>query len=722
MSWIIYQQYDDDSLSLYSNAGLVRRAKKSLDAVQLDNQSATELHFKVESQQVRLTPQGIAAAQCDCSATQCCKHILAAIVWLQQSEFFHSHTAAVQPTPNPKADAPLAPSTPSTNTNTDSAAEHPPTASAAVDNTAEQATLAKALALSVSHSLKQVNKAQRRLAYQFFLEWQQHPEQCQIDLDADKICFRLSLSAQPVLLFPLLGLNGMLSDIDDKQQAAVHLACLAILFERHAANTWQWPDELSAPNHSTAPSLSAEDLHFIVELQQMCRQFIAQGLSHLATEAVLALHILNMQARAQKLPRLASQLRQLHGMMRQFQAHDVQVDEQLIFDRLAQLYAYLAALTAAAQQPERLNTLRGQLQRDYQQQSYAHLIPLGCEWWQYDSGAHGLSLCFWDVDGKNMLEVTQARANHLDSSFDQNSAAQSGIWGSSLDYLLQHQLSLSHAQLAADHRLSASDKTRFLQKEPFSTLSPKDFAHHAIGITDWQQLQQLIQPTSSIHQNPNHYILLRHQEIRPAELNEVEQYFECRVIDQHGMGLKLILPLDTAYKQRIQRLNQLIQYEKPIASLVRVQYTHGQIRLIPCSLILQKKKGLDIFSLDYHRPPRPPKGNVFELIAGRIEKLLQQKRQWQHGAKATPLQHLIQQCQSLLEFYANTGRAQCDANDRQALLGYAQHFESLGLSMVAKTLRMIDQQDFRHLLLQWRHLLLQLQGLQYQLDIEKPAA
>ena len=744
MSWLIYLQYDDDSLSLYSNTGLLRRAKKAIDEVSLEQLDAAQLDFKVEDCAVKLSPQGIAQAQCDCPATSCCKHILSSILWMQQhpEQFTAATATAAPPTTNqtPTAttdsnhvDATMRPQDQTATTHatapnpvdvaeTQATVQSQSNSSHAIAPSGEQAaaTLAQVLALSVPKTLKQVNKAARRLAYQIFLNWQQQPEHCQIEIQADKISFQTELSPNKVQLFPQLGFAGMLSDIDAKQQAATHLACLAQLFQTHAAERWQWPEDLvSTAATASGITLSADDLAFIAELQQMCRHFIQHGLSHLAKESVLSLHILNMQARAQNLPRLGSELRQLHGLMRQFLAEDVQVTEQQLFDGLALLYSYLAALLAVRDQPEALQTLRGSIQQDYQQQQFEHLIPLGCEWWQYDSGAHGLSLCLWDVQQQRMLEVTQARANHLDSTFNKDSAAQSGIWGSSLDYLLQHQLQLTQAKTSGEHRLSASQETRFIQKGAIKALSLEDFDQYHMAIDDWQQLDQLIHPQSSIQANTQRYVLLRHREIDKAELNELDQCFECRVVDQHGLGLKLSLPVAPEYRRRIKYLNDLILNHQPVATLVRLDFSAQQVQLIPCSLLLYKNKQLSIFSLDHHYPARAPKQNVFELIAGRIEKMLAQKKQWQTAVQRTPLELLIEQSQSLFEFYANIGRAQFDPQDQHKFAQLTQQFENLGLDLIAQNFKHNRQAShLSHALLQWRQLLLQLQRLQYKIVLE----
>ncbi|MBJ8445497.1 hypothetical protein [Acinetobacter bereziniae] len=705
MSWQIYTQYDEDSLIMHSNAGLLRRARKALNDVELLQHSDEQLLFKVEECEVLLPIKGITQAQCNCPAQGCCKHILTSILWVQENVAQFSTNQLV-----------LENTTESTtlqqSSNTSVTSEH------ATASAKEQL-----LDFDPNKIQKQAGKANIRLAYEFIQNWLAQPEQCQIDIQTNKISFQTDLSPDPVLLYPATGFEGILSEINHKQKIAGHLACVAYFFLQYAPEKWQWSIELNEQQNNPNQQLALDDREFIEELKTICQNFIQHGLSHLAKENVMSLHILNMQARAQNLPRLGSLLRTLHGTMRQFLEDDIQVDEQQIYNQLAHLYAYLTALSEIESlnpefQTEALAKLRGVIQRDYQNETIAHLIPLGCEWWSTDSGAHGLTVCFWDVSEQQLKEVTQARANHLDRTFDMHSAANTGIWGSSLSFLLQHQLELTHAKSSSDTQLSASTDTRFLQKGSFNELTISDLDQMNIGVSEWQTLQEMFVPHSSLEQLKSRYVLLRHRSINAPELNELEQYFEYRVTDQQDIALKLVIPIEAEYRVRIKHLTHLIQNEKILATLVRVETTQQQLQFIPCSVIWQSSKGLKIFSLDYDHPIQK-KSSLAELITGRIEKLLEQKKQWQKQQHLSALEVLVLETQTLLEFYANTGRSQFDRDDQDKLNELAQQFADLGLSFIRNTLQMGSTQDaLATQLLKWRHVLLQLQRLNQRIVLE----
>lgn len=710
MSWQIYTQYDEDSLTMHSNAGLLRRARKALAEVELlSEHDATELLFKVEECEVKLPSEGITKASCNCSAQGSCKHILSSILWIQDNTAVFSETVTQTETNN------------SSICHESEALNSPKPEQHNIQNT--KTALALILEFDTTKIQKQAGKANVRLAYEFVQNWLANEELCTFDIQAEKIIFQTDLSANKVLLYPATGFDGMLSEIADKQKSAGHLACIAYLWLKNSPEQWQWSIDTTQHEQSFANQLSQDDLAFIDELKSICESFIQQGLSHLAKESVMALHIYNMQARAQSLPRLGSLLRSLHGMMKQFLEHHVQIEEQHIFNQIAHLYAYLAALTEVQKlapeiQSKALLQLRGSIQRDYQQETVEHLIPLGCEWWSAESGARGLTLCFWDVQQKQLKEVTQARANHLDHTFDMQSAAATGVWGSSLSYLLQHQLELTHAKASSDSSFSASSDTRFLQKGLVSDLKKTDLDQLNIGVSQWQNLQTLITPHSSLEQTKTRYVLLRHTSITAPDLNEFEQSFEYRVVDDQNNALRLSIPIEASYRVRIKNLTQLIQNEKVVASLVRIDTTTQPIQLIPCSVFLETAKGLKIFSLDYDRPVQK-KSTLAELITGRFEKLLAEKKQWKNHQHYSAIDLLLIEIQTLLEFYANTGRAVLDPTDRNKIQDIAQQFSDLGLDFIANSLKENSpQNNLAPHLLKWRHVLLQLQRLNQRIVLE----
>ena len=96
MSWQHqYLAYDQDSLSTYANTGLVRRALKDIEAgkVILQTEQSEQITIESDGQQVGLSSAGLVNASCSCPATGACKHIVAAVLYLQQ----HLQNSVQQP-------------------------------------------------------------------------------------------------------------------------------------------------------------------------------------------------------------------------------------------------------------------------------------------------------------------------------------------------------------------------------------------------------------------------------------------------------------------------------------------------------------------------------------------------------------------------------------------------------------------------------------------------
>ncbi|KAA8734321.1 hypothetical protein F4V57_04955 [Acinetobacter qingfengensis] len=683
MSQHIYTQYDEDSLMTFANAGLLRRAKKSLDTVQPQQDIATTVlpfKFMVEGYEVILPEQGIVAASCNCPAQECCKHILSSILWLQTQQFIATDTATIT-----------------------------------IPSSENQCSaLQSAMSLDIEKLQKQVGKAQRLLAQQIVQDWLQTPDHCRIDLQPEKILFYTQYSSSAINYFANTGFSGMLSDIANSQKSAVHLACIAYLFQQQQ-QFWHWQDQTQFIDVASE-QLQPDQRQFIEDILDFCLNLIQHGLSHITQTSVMALHLLNMQARTQDLPRLAAQLRQLYSQIEQLLAEDIHCHESHIFQELAGLYAYLNVLKQS-HEPKQLMLLKGQARRDYQNTSFNHLLALGAEWWQIPSGARGLTLCFWDDQQNTLVEVTQARSNALDLSFDQSSVANNGIWGCSLSFLLKNQIQLSQAKMTESMQISPSKETTVHVLAPLAELSPSVFRDKQIGIQNWQQLQDKIQQNNPLFSQTTQYFFLNIESMSEIELNEINQRFEFWVEDVNGQQLQLSLAVQSGQQYKIEQLDYWRKQQKIIGILVRIQRQAQALYFIPVSLMLNREHP-EIFSLDYDRIPVVKKQkSLLENLAGRITKLLEKQQQQAFVANfpQNQIDLSLTHTLTLLEFYANTGRQQFDEDDQLQINALIEQFRSLGLNIMAEVLQ---QQPFTTMLLKTRFLIEMLHNLRQQLPLK----
>lgn len=274
---------------------------------------------------------------------------------------------------------------------------------------------------------------------------------------------------------------------------------------------------------------------------------------------------------------------------------------------------------------------------------------------------------------------------------------------------------LSQTKLSDNGQISPASDVKIIRSEALSTYTWEDFRAAVPAISDWQQLTAILTPTSLLNANKPRYLFLYPQDCQELTLNEWEQRFETHIRDEQGQLLRLSLPIQLEHQRKINHLDRLIKSQQIRAILVRVDAVGQHIELIPCSVLLEHHKRLQIFNLDFDFLPRPPKQTLFDLIRGRIEKMQAQKKQY-HLAQSqlTPLDHILQQLQALLEFYANTGRQRFDEQDEAQWQELLHKLDAMGMTTFSNSLKQ-PQQDFSEQLVKTRYLLWVLQQLQVQL-------
>ena len=708
----VYPSYTDEILETHANAGLLRRAKKSADAVRpLADSPPDAQAFESEGCTVVLPDAGIQAATCTCPAHECCKHILSCVLWLRE----HGAAGGMPFEKQPENDKAAAP---------DDDAKQPERPSESPSEQAPADALADALALDPAAILKACGKAGRRLAYALFAEWQTQPESVRIETQGGSLLFHTPLAAAPVAYLAGGGFGGMVSDLPAKQQTACHAACLALLFARHQPAAWTWPDDaLPADAEGSLKALSADEMQLVAELRHDALAFVRRGLAHTSPEQITALHLFNMQARAQNLPRLAAAVRRLHGVLKKLHDNDVHTDSRAALAELAQFYGYLHALeNSTGSEHERLRGSR----REYAAAELPDLLPLGAQWWRQHGGAHGLTVCFWDSVSGCLRESTAARANTLDATFNRDTAAQNGIWGSSLDFLGSHRLRLENAKTDADGRISPAPDTRLFALAPVSEVPLADYL--VAAVRDWGEIEARFQPQSLLHHRPPRYLFIAPDVWQPPELNELAQQFDIRATDADGRSLILTIPATDACRRHSDYTDYWIRQNAVRAALVCAEDDgSGRIRLTPCSLLIEQHARLGIFHLDYDSPPRPPKKTLGELVKGRIEKMQAQKESGRRQRTAAePLDTLFDQLHNLIGFYADTGRSRFDDTDMARWQEILHRLNAFGLDTAARALAAAraetqspDPAAFAAFLLKARWILLAAGRLRVRLPLEE---
>ncbi len=397
MSWKnSYLQYDDDALTVFANVGLLRRARKDVENQKVIPTDLGAGTFTSDGQSVSLDAQGIQKATCDCPAIGCCKHILAAVLWVQSNTIEESDLEE--------------------------------------SITSESDTvLSELLALQPESLITQATKPELRLALKFVAQWQDN----ELVYDAQSNQLKISLPEydEPIIYMRNSGLQGMISSLPEKQKKAIHLAIIAKLKLQHGQD-WHWPEELTA-GQVQQQGLSQDDKVVMDSIEQFIQDMLRQGLSHISQSSASQLQLLNMSARAEGLPRLANYMRRLSQQVRRLADKHFTMDEGQVLRLIAEISAYLHQLSVANE--HQLIELKGLQRRQYSNHPMEFdLLPIDANWWKTESGAIGATLSFWDRQNKKIIQCTQGRSNSLDPTFNRQNVWQTlALWKHTAESLMK---------------------------------------------------------------------------------------------------------------------------------------------------------------------------------------------------------------------------------------------------------------------------------------------
>lgn len=652
MHWILAcRAYDDDTLATLANPGLLRRAYKDVEAGKMRWLEEGEQSGVIEAdgQRVKLDGHGPQKATCDCPAPGVCKHILAAVLWLRE-----------QPAATEEGDA---------STGTPAEADSGPD------------PLADLLACSDNHLLKAAGVAAVRKAASMPVieaEWHGQGGALVISLPELGASCRWIVGA---------GFAGMVSDIVAKERKLFHLLAVAAV-RRAAGLPALWT--AAAPTFDRA-DLSGRERAFLAQLRGTIDELILAGLSHVGQQTSARLLALNMSARAEGLPRLAALLRNLGGMIDGLAARDHRVEEQDVLTLIAHLHALSEALLAVGEVRDEetaahMRALRGRLQRNYEAGGALDVLPLGAWWWQTDGGARGLTLAFWDIAGRRIVQAALARPDGSDYGFDSDKAwSVMPFWdgAGSAEKICGAPRRLEQIRLAEDGRLATGGAT---QATALPLWSADDARLAEVGHDDWADVSTALRAAGGLTGQRADLLLLRPASVGEPRLDEAAQRIEWQIVDAAGRSLNLLLPCTESNRQRMLNLERLYARRAPVHGvLVRVSdATHGELEVL--AVLSDDAKGmLQTISLDYAHEAAPPKPGLGQRILRLLEKRRQQKP-LAPLAPASVLARILIPLLAFLETQAALGRLVVSVADGERLQATAGALGAIGLETLRRNL------------------------------------
>ncbi|PUA28799.1 MAG: hypothetical protein B0W54_10295 [Cellvibrio sp. 79] len=638
MDWInIYTTYNDELLTTLANPGLLRRAYKDLESnpVEWVDNTNESGRLAIDGQEILLTAKGIPAATCSCPAPGICKHILAASIWLRTNAVTIAHSTAN--------------------------------------------ALADLLALNPESLFKSAGIANVRKTQQLLAEFTRAP--CVQESGTNLV---IELSDLDIKVNFLAGgaLDTMVSSAPEKQAKAIHLAAIISVWQLHQ-KSFSWPKGI-ADNSTLLPAqLTEDERHIIAQTEHILIELLSVGLAHISAASAQRLRAFGLSARAEGLPRLASQLRTLSGLINGLAERKHQIEVLDVLLQLAQVYAWCEACKKAS--GNNVEKLRGQLQRQFiEQEVQLELLPLGAWWWTSPSGARGLNLALLDVHSQNILLAVQARPNGMDPQFNEDQAwSRTPIWSGagSAQTICTSALQLDKARITGDGHIALGGNTQAMARAPWSIDS--EMLVNA-GISDWRDLVIRLKEATSLHGYGLECVLLRPTRVTKPTLDEIAQRFFIEACDQHQQKIFLSLPAQNRYEKALTALEHSLQKNAtPWGIFARVSYTSFGYHLEPVSLLIHEQEQLRIIVLAYAQNIAPEKSSLTDKLAQLFKS---RKTNFANEIPRTIGQRIAIALTPVLESLALTGRLSLNPQQHQVIREQAQQAKAVGLDIIHQQL------------------------------------
>lgn len=585
-------RFDDEGFAALGNRGLLRRAHKDLERLQVavSEENAESLVVTVGPQRIRFDARGVAQARCDCAGSGVCQHILAAAISLQK--------LVAEAPGDPTGDAPPGPAAGS--------------AAAGPLQALRDALLAMPSAALVQHA----GKAGYRWAWQFVHDLDA-PDALQVSGEKHLV---LSLH-RPRLTLRYMGggLDALIADVALASIEKYRVAAVLALQRAHG-RTLTPPEPSVAARHQAldlgtdhrlagtgAATLEASRQRLRDSARQLFAEAVELGLAHLSSAMLERCTTLAVWAQGAEYHRLALLLRRVADHVDLLLQRAGGADEHWLLDELSLANALVDALAAAAARGLAPAQLVGRARTHYDETGTLELQGLGARPWRSASGYVGLSMLFWSArDG--FMACTDARPEAL-RGFDPIARYTApGPWSGlgAPQRATGQRLALVGAQLNEAMRLSARDSTS-------ATLLPADpraWSAEQLGpSTRWAALAAARSAGHSLLTRPaamQDWAFLQPSQLGACCFDHARQTLLWPLVDAEGQVLRAELPFDRCNAHAMQRIEALPSGENVEGLIVvaQLQGRQGSLVAQPLSLV-RPGAAMPVDALHFDGEPAP---------------------------------------------------------------------------------------------------------------------
>ena len=321
--------------------------------------------------------------------------------------------------------------------------------------------------------------------------------------------------------------------------------------------------------------------------QSLLAAVAASGIAHPSSRIVERFRTAGVAAEAAYFPRLARLLASIADDAQLQIARDAAADPARMMQRMVVAHA-LSDATARSENANRID-LFGRARTSYAAAGNLELSGLGAYGWQTASGFEGLSIIFWDAQGKRFLTASTSRGAGQDRTFSIRQAYHSGIgWsgGAAVETMCRSRLKLSDAKTNPEGRLSLSETCRVVLGEP---IDPNTADFGDVAISNWIDLANIAQRSQPIGlrlpDTRAPYVVIKPARWGDRWFDELEQEFVWQLYDESEAALQVRVPWSEIDEPSVAFLESIkLDRDKPSALLGRLEVRRMGLQIYPFSV------------------------------------------------------------------------------------------------------------------------------------------
>lgn len=601
--------FDDAALEALASPGLLRRARKDLEAglrIELGEPAPDgAVRVRIDDVTVTIPASGPARATCTCPAPGICRHVVCACLELRGSGLASANTVGIA---IDEADAP-------------SATWADPPTSARVAPAGDGAARAEILAISAPDLRKWAGAAGLRAAERTLSE---EPALSIEDAGAT-VLVRFPVRGAEARFFQGAGLDGMVASTTERDPKGI--AAAAILAVQRSGRTIEPASALAAKPEPVRTSAALPPVRGAARTREQVidatesafESLIEVGISHPSAAMIERFTTLAISATAVNLPRLGAALRTVADELGAIAGRLASADESRLLATASQAFALAQAL-ASSGGGDRI-ALVGRHRGRFVEVPTLELCGVSSYPWRTRSGFLGISVLFWEPAGKRWLSWSEARPEAGGGPALQPSARYlaGSVWSGTGPprELSRSRIRIESPRASAALRLSSSERSRVTV---LGCSSPESIDFGARGFDDWTALGRHVADSLPLGLafEPEPFattVLVRPARWSARRWDEIAQRLTWDLEDQRGRILALEVAFDAQSEHAVELLDGLDPERERIWGVVgAARVREGTVVLAPWALFRHVESAEQSAIVNVHFDSLPRRLSIHSVL------------------------------------------------------------------------------------------------------------